>query len=627
MGPPVAVWIAVAVAGVATAYLFKEYVYEPHLAPHIEVWAEEFLARRRAARNRAAAVPATSRRRSFSSSESSTEGDPSAHLRSHHPNNNNGSAATTGRGGRRITLDSVGAESYELEGLVAREVDEWRNEVRRSQNERGLRRRRGLGLGGRRSASDVEYDMLSTTMDESFATLTHTPLTPTHVISNISSPVSSDTLSLPPVPDSPAPTKTTARNRSSSQSTAMAQEVNAIFTIPSSPPQELPKSPDMETDTETDIAPPSSLISPHLITIPPIQSPSGRSSVPCSGPGSASTSTCQTPAAERDEDSPFGPLLPDTPRSSPGLYGARPFSPIVRVMGSASSSSSSGSEVVNGPASSRVSASRRLGSVGRRGSALVYELAREGVDVGEIGEDNGADTSGTLDTNGRTPVREETDAHSPVHGSNMDMDIDHSYTNSSIASLSQRYPAPPTPPVLVSPPPSDGVRSLPSSSSPASPTLSFSSPPVRPQGLSVSVSTLRVPTMSRSRSRERSAERSPALSSPTASFASFTSPLSAARTISMSEVSESDAEFLSAADTDNDSDEESDSESGSGSGVRVSPGSTGSSAAASSSGAPVLIPDTDRTYNPFLDFEEVFGEGSDGSSEGSWEIHESVGHH
>lgn len=91
----------------------------------------------------------------------------------------------------------------------------------------------------------------------------------------------------------------------------------------------------------------------------------------------------------------------------------------------------------------------------------------------------------------------------------------------------------------------------------------------------------------------------------------------------MSEVSDSDAEFLSVAgtdaDTDTDSDGDSDNESGSlgGAGVRIS--STSSTGGASGSSAPVLVPD------PFLDFEEVFEEGSDENSDGSWEIH--TGYH
>lgn len=447
--------------------------------------------------------------------------------------------------------------------------------------------------------------------NQSFTTLTHTPLTPTHVISNISSPISSDTLSLPSAPQSP---NLTTRNRSSSQSTATAHELNPTqsadvhFTVPSSLLQRLCKSPDTEAEAETDIAPPSSLISPRLITIPPVRTPlSGPSSTPGSGPGSASTSTCQTPAAERDEDSPFGPLLPDTPRSSPALYGARPFSPIVSVMGSASPPS--GSKIVNGPPLSRPSPSRGLGNMSRRGSALAYELTREDGDEGDRA--TGALTNGTLDMDGRSHIRVEEDARCS------DVDVDLIYANSSIASLSQRYPAPPTPPVLVSPPPSDGVRSLPSSSSPTSPTLLFSSPP-QPSQLNVSVSTLRVPPVSRSRSRERSTGHSPALSSSTASFASFASPISTAYSVSMSEASESDAEFLSAADTDTDSESCSLGDTG----VRTSP--TSSTGVSSSNSAPVFVPDTDRAYNPFLDFEEV---GSDGSSEGSWEIDGSAGHH
>ena len=88
----------------------------------------------------------------------------------------------------------------------------------------------------------------------------------------------------------------------------------------------------------------------------------------------------------------------------------------------------------------------------------------------------------------------------------------------------------------------------------------------------------------------------------------------------MSEVSDSDAEFLSVAgtdaDTDSDSDEDSDNESGSLGGARVRISSTGGT---SGSSAPVLVPD------PFLDFEEVFEEGSDENSDGSWEIH--TGYH
>ena len=183
MAPPVAVYVVAAVVGAAALFAFKEvrlysldplcvdatraltrppsalyftfqFVYEPQLAPKIEAWAEEFLERRRAARNgRASAVRVSSSRRhrdSTSSSGSSQHDDTNLEDRGGH---------NRARGPNELPIDE-----FELEALAAREVDEWRNEVLRSQGRPrdGLRRRR---LD--RPKDDLgSFDSSSTTLDE-----------------------------------------------------------------------------------------------------------------------------------------------------------------------------------------------------------------------------------------------------------------------------------------------------------------------------------------------------------------------------------------------------------------------------------------------------------------------------
>ncbi|KAI5987748.1 hypothetical protein F5J12DRAFT_866725 [Pisolithus orientalis] len=686
-----AVVVAV-VAGVAALAAFHHFVYEPHIAPTLEAWAEDFVARRRAARG-AVPIPTPTRRRrrrrqhspSSSSSPNSRNSSP-ATSGAHGSPRVDPSATRTRRATRRTTRTRGrtgrsfdDAESYELEGLIANDVEEWRNEVRRSQGEAGLRRRRGFGLGGRmNNPSDHDFDHMSTTLDESFTELTHTPIAPTHVISNVSSPISSDTLSLPSVPHSPAPANLSIRNRSGSTTTITAtaiqgQELHAsqrtetLATSLSPSVVVLPKSPDETTEPDTDTLPPSSLTSPRLITIPPIATPPsafGSPPVLRSCPGYTTV--------ERDDDSPFGPLLPDTPRSSPALYAGRPFSPIVRLPGSASSPTAPGIEIANAPPFSRGS------SFGRRGSALVHEISRA--------EENGttANIESPLSNNNAQPGRGSTPVHSPIrsprHNSSpgrqapntvvQPLDPDYTDPNSSVASLSLRYPVPPTSPVMVSPPPSEGVRSWSSPSSPrssmspptseelrslsslsskgsvspewasspvfaspelvlssgsTSPVLVPSSPVAIPSsslpgsasvvaGLSSSASTLRVPKPSTAEPRSGLEGSSPIPSSPTtsfASFASFATPASVVRTVSA--VSDDrDIDFLSAADSDGEDDDE-----------------------GRMKNTTSRVPLPDRAYNPFLDHEEVFEVGSDGSdgddhrsdesgSDGSWGSHGSA---
>ncbi|KAG6876371.1 hypothetical protein C0992_013178 [Termitomyces sp. T32_za158] len=98
----------------------SQFVYEPHLAPKLEQWAEEFLATREARRRqRAGAVPVLA----------------TPHVHDRHDLNDFDSNA----GGERQPIP--------LENLGSRDVREWRSEVDRSQT---LRRRRGLGSSGSR---------------------------------------------------------------------------------------------------------------------------------------------------------------------------------------------------------------------------------------------------------------------------------------------------------------------------------------------------------------------------------------------------------------------------------------------------------------------------------------------
>ncbi|KAG6836965.1 hypothetical protein H0H93_000357 [Arthromyces matolae] len=106
--PAAAVTVAAIVGFVAVGFAFTKFVYEPHIAPKLEQWAEEFLAHREARRNqRAGMVPvlAAPHQRERQSIDKRSDSDGI-------------------RGEER--------ESIELENLIAKEVHEWRNEVNRS---------------------------------------------------------------------------------------------------------------------------------------------------------------------------------------------------------------------------------------------------------------------------------------------------------------------------------------------------------------------------------------------------------------------------------------------------------------------------------------------------------------
>ncbi|KAJ7331081.1 hypothetical protein DFH08DRAFT_311521 [Mycena albidolilacea] len=169
--PAVAAAYVFAVVGtVAAGVAFKEFVYEPHIAPRVERWAEDFLAKRRARKaqraekgKRAVPVPST-----------------------------NGGAGVGG-GAEDGDLDAD-KSTYELETLVADEVHQWRTQVDVSRGHgsgSGLRHRKNVGSSA------------ASTLDESNILIPYDTLTPTHVLFDptdgfsavASSPTSTSTMS------------------------------------------------------------------------------------------------------------------------------------------------------------------------------------------------------------------------------------------------------------------------------------------------------------------------------------------------------------------------------------------------------------------------------------------------
>ncbi|KAF7288623.1 hypothetical protein MIND_01429000 [Mycena indigotica] len=158
MAPPVVVYVVVAVSVVGAALAFKEFVYEPHIAPRVERWAEDFVNKRKAkkaAKQRTReAVPVGVRPGSSAGTE-------------------------TGKGGegrRSMTVTDLDTKNtYELETMVAQEVSQWREQVQvRSEGVSTLRQRRPASA-----------------LDESNVILPYDPMEPTHVLFDDSLSVSS----------------------------------------------------------------------------------------------------------------------------------------------------------------------------------------------------------------------------------------------------------------------------------------------------------------------------------------------------------------------------------------------------------------------------------------------------
>ncbi|KAG1759081.1 hypothetical protein EDD22DRAFT_907556 [Suillus occidentalis] len=145
MPAPVAVYVVAAIAGVAAAVAFHEFVFEPHIAPAIERWAEDFLAKRRARRGGLVPVPSTG---------GSGNGDP-------------GPSGTASKNKTPARED----DSIELEGLNLGLVDEWRNKVHRTAQGTSVRRRV-------RTIPETDEGSISTTIDDVFFSISIIPHPP-----------------------------------------------------------------------------------------------------------------------------------------------------------------------------------------------------------------------------------------------------------------------------------------------------------------------------------------------------------------------------------------------------------------------------------------------------------------
>ncbi|EIW61422.1 uncharacterized protein TRAVEDRAFT_143156 [Trametes versicolor FP-101664 SS1] len=150
--PAPAVYIAFAVVGVvAVGVAFHELVYEPHIAPKFEEWAESFLEKRRQRqRNRQRTGSVLAHSHPFEGSE-------------------NGARRSADSGQDRRDDEDNNDTAIELEQLAARERDAWRREAASS----GLRQRRPVGA-----------------MDDSNPSIPYPAMSPTHVLFDTSEPPS-----------------------------------------------------------------------------------------------------------------------------------------------------------------------------------------------------------------------------------------------------------------------------------------------------------------------------------------------------------------------------------------------------------------------------------------------------
>ncbi|KAK7026345.1 hypothetical protein R3P38DRAFT_1040574 [Favolaschia claudopus] len=260
--PAVAVYVLAAVGTVAAGLAFKEFVYEPHIAPKIEKWAEDFLARRRARKTKRSAAAVS-------------VAVPSG----------GGGAGEGGEGGYADDKRS-GAEAsvYEMEDLVGEEVRQWRSQVHESI---ALGQEGGVGAGLRqrrrntaRSAGGVSA------LDESNIIIPYDTLTPTHVLFD----PTEDALTA----SSPSPSPTSSTSTLSSRAPTPAQRV--------APQQPHFASPPISAQAQAPLTPDLSLralFPPAQSSLSLSRSPSSHAQdappLPCSNPFLSSTST-STPA-------------------------------------------------------------------------------------------------------------------------------------------------------------------------------------------------------------------------------------------------------------------------------------------------------------------------------------------
>ncbi|KAF5322314.1 hypothetical protein D9619_000140 [Psilocybe cf. subviscida] len=168
--PAPAVYVLAVLGTVGAAFVFKEFVYEPHIAPAIDRWRAEYQATRRRREqeslHEAQSVVQMSERGSRRSKDNTSDDDSSDD--ENHMWNAGSSSSKLSKDGlltRRETHD------IELDNMAAMEVNEWRNAA----PEQVLRQRKNI----------PEH-----AMDESIQTIPYSPIHP-HVLFDPSSPLSS----------------------------------------------------------------------------------------------------------------------------------------------------------------------------------------------------------------------------------------------------------------------------------------------------------------------------------------------------------------------------------------------------------------------------------------------------
>ncbi|KAF8917900.1 hypothetical protein CPB85DRAFT_1283864 [Mucidula mucida] len=174
--PAPAVYVLAVVGTVAAGIAFKEFVYEPHIAPKLEKWAQEFLSRRRERKRlREAAISVSL-------------------------------PFPGGRSGKRSDdgSDDDDKSAFELEKLVSHvseEVREWRNEVDRSQSST-LRQRKNVAEPS--TLDQVCFIAVGWCPDyneiQSNISIPYVPMAPTHVIFDAAATPTSTIASRAPSP-------------------------------------------------------------------------------------------------------------------------------------------------------------------------------------------------------------------------------------------------------------------------------------------------------------------------------------------------------------------------------------------------------------------------------------------
>ncbi|KAF8967494.1 hypothetical protein BDZ97DRAFT_1755920 [Flammula alnicola] len=199
--PAPAIYVLAIVGTVGAVIAFKEFVYEPHIAPAIDRWKAEYQAARH--RRRMAAIhqaqaevqmtqtqkkePKPRASDKFSDEDNSDDDDDD----SGHGKGSSTASSKFMKGGlllRRPEWDVQNQRDVELDNFVAREVSEWRSEVT------------GQVLRQRKNVSEHA-------MDESIHAIPYVPLSPsrTHVVFDPSSPSTPSAGSRVPSPPPPPP--------------------------------------------------------------------------------------------------------------------------------------------------------------------------------------------------------------------------------------------------------------------------------------------------------------------------------------------------------------------------------------------------------------------------------------